>query len=89
MTTTKAARQPELETLFEVYVMQAMDPGDFYHISNERWMQLLPEAKECYDDADQPFPFTNRDAELIRASVDKMLEDEFGTDVMREYEKTR
>ena len=82
-------KQPELETFFEVYVMQAMDPGDFYQISNERWMQLLPEAKECYDDAEQPFPFTNRDCELIRISVDKMLEDEFGTDVMREYEKAR
>lgn len=80
---------PSLITLFDIYVMEAMDPGDFYHLSNEQWVELLPEAKELYDDAEQPFPFTNWDCDTIRRAVDRLLEDEFGTDVMREYEKAR
>lgn len=89
MTETTKARQQQLETLFDVYVMETMDPGEFYHLSNDRWLELLDEAEECYDDADQFFPFTEDDVDEIRTAVDAMLEKEFGFEVMREYAKTR
>lgn len=89
MTTTNTARRQQLETLFEIYVMETMDPGEFYHLSAERWTDLLNEAEECYIDADQYFPFDTDDVDEIRAAIDEMLEDEFGTNVMREYEKAR
>lgn len=89
MTETTKARQQQLETLFDVYVMETMDPGEFYRLSNDRWLELLDEAEECYDDADQFFPFTEDDVDEIRTAVDAMLEKEFGFEVMREYAKTR
>ena len=89
MTETTKARQQQLETLFDVYVMETMDPGEFYRLSNDRWLELLDEAEECYDDADQFFPFTEDDVDEIRTAVDAMLEKGFGFEVMREYAKTR
>ena len=45
------------------------------------------EAKEAYDDAEQVFPFTEDDADTIRATIDRLLEDEFGVEAMADYEK--
>lgn len=82
-------RQQQLETLFDIYVMETVDPGEFYHLSADRWADLLDEAEECYDDADQFFPFDIDDVDEIRIAVDEMLEKEFGLKVMQEYEKAR
>lgn len=64
-------------TLFNTFVMAAAKPIDFYRLSNAQWAKLLPEAKAIYDDADQPFPFTEQDCDRIRVNMDEMLEDEF------------
>lgn len=78
---------PSIIELFEIYVMNTVDPGEFYHLDTETWKELLPEAKESYDDAEQVFPFTEDDADTIRATIDRLLEDEFGVEVMADYEK--
>lgn len=78
---------PSIIEMFGVYVMNTVDPGEFYHLDTEMWKELLPEVKESYDDAEQVFPFTENDADMIRVCIDRLLEEEFGTEVMADYEK--
>ena len=78
---------PSIIELFQVYVMNSVDPGEFYHLDVDLWKELLPEARYEYTVADLVFPFTEDDADTIRATIDRLLEDEFGVEAMADYEK--
>ena len=82
-----AAKKSLVSEMFEAYVLNAVDPGDFYRMSNDEWREILPEIEESYQDIDHPFPFSYHDTDFIRTTVDHLLEQEFGESVMAEYAK--
>lgn len=71
-----------INEMFSFYVMGCLDPREFYHMSNDQWLEILPQIEETYQHAERFFPFSKDDAETIRTVVDCLLEEKFGKDVL-------
>ena len=78
MTTATMKNTVTVEDIFSEYILDCYTPDDFWGMSVELWVEILPEIAWHFTDEGREFTFTESDASMLKTSIDNMFAAKFG-----------